>query len=95
MARRAMRGADTIDQPKSRITLGISGHREANAAFRANRALIVDALAQIFDIVDRVTAGQAMPTAPTRLISPLAQGADLIAAQAVATVALPLKMTRT
>ncbi len=82
MARRAMRGADTIDQPKSRITLGISGHRETNAAFRANRALIVDALAQIFDIVDRVTAAQAMPTAPTRLISPLAQGTDLIAAQA-------------
>lgn len=80
MAKRSMHMPNKVDQPRSRITLGISGHREGNEAFRANRALIVDALAQVFDIVDRVTARQTTAAATTRLISPLAQGADLIAA---------------
>jgi hypothetical protein len=80
MARRSMRMPDEIKHPPSRITLGISGHREGNAAFASNRAGILDALATVFDIVDRVTARHDAAVATTRLISPLAQGADMVAA---------------
>lgn len=57
------------------LTLGITGHRAANAAFAANRVAIAQALGQIMDV-----AQAACPPTP-QLVSPLAQGTDMLAAE--------------
>ncbi|MFI4966595.1 MAG: hypothetical protein ACHP9T_14650 [Caulobacterales bacterium] len=75
--------------PRVRLSLGVTGHRQTNAAFRANRAAIEATLATIFDALDVALAATPAvvglePPAPPRLHSMLVDGVDqLAAAQAV------------
>lgn len=76
------------DPPCVRLALGVTGHRENNAAFRANRARIEATLAEIFDTVAASVAAEPPllgPLAPTRLHCMLTDGADQIAARAALT----------
>jgi len=63
--------------PAPRLTLGITGHRDTNAVYSANRERIRTVLAELYVLIDEATqaAGQ------TRLHSLLAQGADLMAVE--------------
>ena len=67
--------------PLARLALGVTGHRNSNAAFARNRATIDAALIGLFDTIDAAVAGQAETWAPTRLHSLLADGADLMAVE--------------
>ncbi len=73
--------SDNMALPPARLCIGITGHREGNAAFAANRASIERTLADIFDTADRVAGRQKEAVAKIRLLSPLAQGADMLAAE--------------
>ncbi len=68
-----------------RLSLGVTGHRETNAAFAANRARIAATLAAIFAAIDTVVASEPQllgpgSVAPTRLHSLLVDGLDQMAA---------------
>lgn len=69
--------------PQVRLHLGLTGHRDNNAAFTANRARIEASLKKILDqIADAVAttdAAQSGGIAPTRLHCLLADGADQMA----------------
>ncbi len=65
--------------PLPRLCLAVTGHREVNPAFAANRVAIVAALARIFDAADAVTAAHEGGAATSRLFTLLAHGADLMA----------------
>jgi hypothetical protein len=68
--------------PVVRLCLGVTGHREDNPAFTANRAAIVAALEQVLDEIDAaVVAEHHGPIAPTRLHCLLADGTDQVAAE--------------
>ena len=73
--------ADSMALPPSRLCIGITGHREGNVAFAANRDKIEQQLGAIFDMAGVVAARQKDAVSKTRLLSPLAQGADLMAAE--------------
>ena len=75
------RMSDNIALPPARLCIGITGHREGNAAFASNRQDIEAALSRLFDIADNVTAHQHDVASKTRLLTPLAQGSDLMAAE--------------
>ncbi|MEO8307482.1 MAG: hypothetical protein ABI616_05525 [Pseudomonadota bacterium] len=67
--------------PVVRLCLGVTGHREDNPAFAANRSAIVAALEQVLDEIDAAVAAEHHgPIAPTRLHCLLADGTDQIAA---------------
>jgi hypothetical protein len=70
----------------ARLSVGVVGHREDNAAYAANRARIEEALGQVFDAlaaaVHDAPAAPFGPLAPVRLHSMLADGVDLLAAEA-------------
>ena len=72
--------------PQSRLALGITGHRDGNAALMANRAAVEAAVAALFDQIDALVKSQpsAAKIAPTRLHSLLSGGVDMIAAEAAA-----------
>jgi hypothetical protein len=70
-----------IALPPARLTLGVTGHRNSNAAFARNHAAIDVALTALFDTIDAAVAGQAEAWAPTRLHALLAHGADLLAVE--------------
>lgn len=76
--------------PRIRLSIGVTGHREGNAAFAANRAAIDATLATIFDAIDAAVAAEPPllgpdSLAPTRLQSMLVDGLDQMAsAQALA-----------
>ena len=72
------RTAVGIALPSARLSLGVTGHRNSNAAFAGNRAAIDAALTGLFDAIDHVVASQPDARAPTRLHSLLAHGADLM-----------------
>lgn len=69
--------------PSLRLNLCVTGHRESNSAFAANRGRIEIVLAEVLDIVaDAVKAEAAHGEAgPISLHSMLAEGADLMAAE--------------
>ena len=72
--------------PRIRLSLGVTGHREGNAAFAANRAEIETTLTAIFDAIDVAVAAEPPllgpdSLAPTRLHSMLVDGLDQIASQ--------------
>jgi hypothetical protein len=71
----------SIALPSARLCVGITGHRNSNAAFGDNHAGIEAALSAIFDTVDTVISRQPDTIAPTRLHSLLAHGADLMAVE--------------
>ncbi len=63
-----------VRRSPGRLTLGVTGHREANAAFRANRAAILSAIDTILDLAQ---AGCDRAGLRGCVISPLAQGTDI------------------
>jgi hypothetical protein len=67
--------------PAVRLALGITGHREGNAAFAANRAAIAAELERLFDLIDaaaRREIDSIGTPAPTRLHTLVADGVDQI-----------------
>jgi hypothetical protein len=73
--------------PCARLCLGVTGHREDNAAFTAQRARIESVLAQILDLIAAAVAAEPPSpgtgvVAPTRLHCLLADGVDQLAANA-------------
>jgi hypothetical protein len=64
--------------PPARISLAITGHREGNAAFTANRVRIASVLGEVLDIISDAAKAEAphVEIAPTRLHSMLSEGAD-------------------
>lgn len=67
--------------PAVRLSLGITGHREGNAAFAANRAGIVTQLEVLFALIDQAAKNEQDNVgmlAPTRLHSLIAEGTDQI-----------------
>ena len=68
-------------RPPPRLSLAITGHRESNASFAANRAKIHEVLSAIFDQIELGLAAEAQTQtlAPTRLHSLLVDGADQMA----------------
>jgi hypothetical protein len=79
MAKKTARIPENLGLPLPRLCLAITGHRESNAAFAANREAVARSLAMLFDAADAVTKKQGGSAAPTRLFSLLAHGADLMA----------------
>lgn len=71
--------------PSARLNLAVTGHREGNAAFAANRSrieiILTEILGIIADAVQAETSHGAVAT--TRLHSMLAEGFDLMAAEQV------------
>ncbi len=71
--------------PRLRLCLGVTGHREDNPAFAAQRARIETVLNGVLDLIaaavaDESPAPGAGPIAPTRLHCLLADGVDQMAA---------------
>ena len=70
---------------KARLCLGITGHRNDNPEFAAERERIGTTLSRVFDLIDAALAEEArvpgIEIAPTRLHSLLADGADQMAAE--------------
>jgi hypothetical protein len=67
--------------PAVNLSLGITGHREGNAAFAANRAEIVAQLEHLFDLIDAAAKHERDSVGtlgPTRLHSLVADGTDQI-----------------
>jgi hypothetical protein len=67
--------------PAVSLSLGITGHREGNAAFAANRAEIVARLERLFDLIDAAAKRERDSVGtlgPTRLHSLVADGTDQI-----------------
>jgi hypothetical protein len=72
--------------PRVRLSIGVTGHRDSNAAFAANRTQIETALSRIFEAISAAVVAEpahlgAQAAAPTRLHSMLVDGADQIAAE--------------
>jgi hypothetical protein len=69
--------------PPARLSLAITGHRESNSAFAANRSRIEIVLAEVLGLISDTVAAETKhaPVATTRLHSLLAEGADLMAAE--------------
>jgi hypothetical protein len=69
---------------KVRLCLGITGHRNDNPRFAAERGRIGATLSRVFDLIDAALAEEArvpgIEIVPTRLHSLLADGADQMAA---------------
>ncbi len=79
MAKKTARIPENLGLPLPRLCLAITGHRESNPAFAANRDAVAKSLAGLFDAADVVTQRQNEGSATTRLFSLLAHGADLMA----------------
>jgi hypothetical protein len=73
--------------PRARLSLGLTGHRDANSAFLANKADIAAVLDTIFDLIAAAvaSAGATVDTAPPRLHTLLSDGADQLAAHGAIT----------
>ena len=72
-------GGDAL--PPTRLGVAITGHRAGNSANDANRLAIEATLGRIVDTITEVLARQQEVTAPARLHSLLANGADLLAVE--------------
>ncbi len=71
--------------PRVRLSLGVTGHREGNAAFAANRAAIDATVTEVLDAIDAAVAAEPPllgpgSMAPTRLHTMLVDGLDQMAA---------------
>ena len=71
-----MGDAESPKLPPMRLSVGVTGHREGNAAFAGNSAAIETTLAAVFDAIG---AGAAALPGTVRLHSLLAPGADMMA----------------
>jgi hypothetical protein len=72
---------ESIALPPARICVGITGHRDSNAAFAANREAIEANLGRLFAAIDSVTSRQTDTVGTTRLHALLAFGADMISVE--------------
>ena len=79
MNKKAAAPSHMIGLPPTRLCIAITGHRESNAAFAANRVAIETALASLFDAADAASKNTDNAVGTTRLLSLLSHGADLIA----------------
>lgn len=79
MSRKAAALSDMIGLPPTRLCIAVTGHRESNIAFAANRAGIEAALATLFEAADAMPNESSEAVGTTRLLSLLSHGADLIA----------------
>ena len=79
MANTTARIPEKLGLPLPRLCLAITGHRESNAGFAANRDGVAASLSLLFDAADTVVKRQNGGAGPTRLFSMLAHGADLMA----------------
>lgn len=71
-----------MPHPVSMLSVGVTGHREINAAFAANRSAISQTVASLFERIDQIVAEEAKslgPLPPVRIQALLADGADQIA----------------
>jgi len=73
--------------PRLQLGVGVTGHRESEPGFAANRAQIIAAIEGIFEAIDAAVAAEVPPpggasVAPTRFHSLLADGTDQVAAAA-------------
>jgi hypothetical protein len=73
--------SESIALPPARICVGITGHREINHVFTANRETIEASLDRIFAAIDEVTGRQGDAIGTTRLHALLALGTDMIAVE--------------
>ena len=64
--------------PAIRLSIGVTGHRAGNTAFAANRDRIAAVLGRVLDVIEGATGAD---TAPVRLHTLLADGADQLAAR--------------
>jgi len=69
--------------PPLRLNIGVTGHRESNSAFAANRGRIEIVLAEVLGLIADAVAAEAAhgEVGPICLHSMLAEGADLMAAE--------------
>ena len=81
MSKNAAHMSESIALPPARLAIGITGHRDSNAAFFANRAELERDFATVFAAADAVTNRQSDAVGTTRLHSLLALGADMIAVE--------------
>ncbi len=81
MGNKAARIPENLGLPLPRLCFAITGHRESNAAFAANREAVAQTLGGLFDAADAVTKIHGSSAADTRLFSLLAHGADLMAVE--------------
>ena len=79
MSQPAVRMPATLGLPLPRLCLAVTGHREVNPAFAANRPAIETTLTRILDAADAVTSAHPGGTECSRLFALLAHGADLMA----------------
>ena len=75
---------------QARLHLGVTGHRESNEAFAANRARIAAVLEEVLDVIGAAAASGPRPLAAAapgspRLHTLLADGADHLAARSAIT----------
>jgi len=69
--------------PRVRLSVGITGHRDTNAAYAAHRDQVREVIENLFDGMDRLVAaesGSIGPMGTTRLHSLLVSGTDQVAA---------------
>ena len=81
MSKVTARMSESIALPAARLCIGISGHRDSNTSFFANRRHIEAAFQRVLASADAVTARQGDAVGTTRLHALLAQGADMIAVE--------------
>lgn len=69
--------------PPARLNLAVTGHRDGNSAFAANRSGVEVVLAEILGVISDAVKAEAAhgPIATTRFHSMLAEGVDLLAAE--------------
>ena len=87
MTAKALDAAGAPPPPRARLCLGVTGHREDNAAFTTQRARIESVLTRILDLIAAAIAAEPPlrgtgVVAPTRLHCLLADGTDQMAADA-------------
>ena len=70
---------ESAQLPPARLSVGVTGHRDTNADFAANRAAIESTLAALLEVLDGAARSLPRGTARTRLHSLLAPGADMMA----------------
>ena len=81
MSKDAAHMSESIALPPARLCIGITGHRDSNAAFFANRPRIEAAFKNVLSAADTVVERQGEAVGVTRLHALLAQGADMIAVE--------------
>lgn len=72
-----------FEPPKRTLTIGVTGHREGNPVFSANRDAIEREIAALFASIQQRVAS-ASPAGCARLVTNLANGCDLLAARIAA-----------